>query len=126
MMTKTQKKVDYHIAIWGLIAIALAAVIGGWIPMLSASAGAVLGMLNWIVFRHLTHRMTMAGGGLGLGLFLALKFAAIMAIVTLFFLYTPIRPLPFTGGISSLFLGITSYYLVYLFERNTTIPGGDD
>jgi hypothetical protein len=126
MPTQTLKKIDYHIAIWGLIAIALALVFGGWMPMVSASAGAVLGMINWMIFRKLTQKLVSIGDRLGVGVFLSIKFMMLLAAVSLLLLLTPIRPIAFTVGISALFLGISSWYISHLLHEGTTALRGDD
>ena len=126
MMPIHLKKIDYHIAIWGLIAIALTAVTGGIAPALSASIGALLGMGNWLVFRRLVKGIATAGNQTGLGLILGLKFMVIMTIISLLFMYTPIKPIPFTVGISGLFLGISSYYFTNLLKDGKAKSRGEN
>lgn len=126
MIPHNLKKVDYHIAIWGLIAIALTAVAGGISSGLSALTGAALGMGNWVVFRRLILGIAASGNQMGLGVFLALKFLAVVAVVTLLFTLTPVDPIAFTAGISALFLGISTCYFIHLTKKRTTSLGGDD
>ena len=125
-MKKTKKKVDYHIAIWGLIAIALASVLGDETSMASALVGAMIGLVNWTVFKNLTKRVETRGNQMSLGLWLALKFLALVGIITAIFFLTPVQPVAFTAGVSALFLGITSYNLFHYLKNETSAVGGED
>lgn len=115
---KTLKKIDYHIAIWGLIAIALALPIGGIISLFSAVAGAVLGIMNWMIFRVLAGKLVQSGDRLALSLFLAVKYILLIAAISLLLLFTPIQPISFAAGITSLFLGISTAYIFDAIKDN--------
>lgn len=111
------KKIDYWIAAWGVIAIASATVISGRTVFFSTLLGAALGLANWMMFRYVVLRMAVSGNKLGFGVFMGVKSLAVMGIVTAVFLLLPVEPPAFIAGISSLFMGITSYFLVQSLKK---------
>ncbi len=115
------KMIDYWIAAWGIIAISSAVVISGKTVFLSALLGSLLGLINWIMFRYAALRMAVASNKTEFGIFMGIKSLLIMAIITALFLSTPIRPVPFIAGISSLFLGIITFFLMQFMKKGDQI-----
>ena len=107
-MAQHLTKIDAHIAVWGLVATALTALVGGAELFPSALVGAALASINWIVFRTLALRMTESSKKLGLGLFLALKSFAMLGGIFLLLKLLPLHPAAFLAGMSGLFLGIVT------------------
>ena len=111
------KKIDFWIAAWGVIAIALTTVLSGRAVFYSALLGAALGLANWMTFRYVVLRMAVAGNKLGFGVFMGVKSLSIMGIITAVFLLLPVNPPSFVAGISSVFLGIISYFLIQTLKK---------
>lgn len=111
------KKIDYWVAAWGVIAIGLATVISGSAVFFSTLLGAALGLANWMMFRYVVLRMAVSGNKFGFGVFMGIKSLAVMGVITALFLLLPIQPPAFIAGISSLFMGITSYFLVQSLKK---------
>ena len=111
------KKIDIWIAAWGVIAIALTTVLSEGTVFYSPLLGAALGFANWITFRYVVLRMAVAGNKLGFGVFMGVKALSIMGIITAVFLLLPVNPPSFTAGISSVFFGITSFFLIQSLKK---------
>ena len=111
------KKIDYWVAGWGVIAIASTTVISGRTVFFSTLLGAALGLANWMMFRYLVLRMAVSGNKLGFGIFVGVKSVAILGIITVAFILLPLNAPAFSAGISSVFMGITSYFLIQLFKK---------
>ena len=100
-----------------MIAIVAATVISGETAFFSTLLGAALGLSNWMMFRYVVLRMAVSGNKLGFGVFMGAKSLAIMGIITVLFFALPLKPSAFIAGISSLFMGITSYFLALSLKK---------
>jgi hypothetical protein len=101
-------KIDAHIAIWGVVATALTALVGGEEMFPSAMVGAAVASLNWIAFRKLAVRLVSSEQKVGLGVFLAVKTLMLLGGIVLLLTFLPIHPVAFLVGMSGLFAGIVS------------------
>jgi hypothetical protein len=110
-------KIDAYVAVWGLIATGVTALVGGTGMILSALIGAVLASINWLVFRALAVRLAASPQRLALGLLLGTKTAVLLGGIALILTYLPLSPIALLAGMSGLFLGIVTSTLTHSMQQ---------
>ena len=110
-------KIDAYIAVWGLIATGVTALVGGTEMILSALTGAALASINWLAFRSLATRMAASPQKLVLGLFLGIKTVVLLGGIALILTYLPLNPVALLAGMSGLFLGIVTSTITHSLKQ---------
>jgi phosphatidylglycerophosphate synthase len=115
------KKIDYWVIGFGLIAITFAIVISGTTAFLSSLWGAVLALVNWMLFRYLGSRMALAQNKNGIGLIIGMKSIFILATIAVSYILFRFHLLWFMAGISSLLAGVIGYALMPFSSKGDEI-----
>lgn len=113
------QEVRWHILGWGAAISAGAFVLFDRGAFAGAVTGVALSLLNWTVLRALLHKALTWQSPAKLVLMLVLKGAALLAAAAAAVLMLPINAAALAFGVSSLFLGLTTFGLQWSMRAHT-------
>ncbi len=111
-----------YVVLWGVLLTCLSMIFKELSVYLGVLAGAVLAGGNWILMRHIGHKLVTStdideGKGARLGLFLALKTVLMFGAVVAVLMFVPINTIAFVVGLSSLILGVLTHSVHQIFTQ---------
>jgi hypothetical protein len=115
------KKIDLCILLWGVALSVLAIPFWSFPIFLGALLGSLIAFVNWVGFRYLMARVVAGRNRARWGFLLAVKSTLALAAVAAVVMYAPVSVIAFVIGVSSLVLGILTYFVLFAKSNEETV-----
>ena len=115
------KKIDIHVALWGVVLSLSAVFFRDYQIIFGTLLGSLLAIVNWLGFRVITQRFITGAKRGRLAILLVVKTGLMFGAVGVVVFFQPVNIIAFIIGLSSLILGITTHSVRQVSPEGKTV-----